>query len=211
MQHTDVINISNQRGKKYDYFECQDLENEVNGKTLLVINKVFSEMECDNLINISEKKGYEQAGLYTNTIKGNVIDTYVRNSDRCIIDDVTFAKILEKRLDCHIPKIYKGKKFVNVNHRFRFLKYDGSGHFIRHVDGQYSDKHSQSMITVLIYLNKEYKSGFTTIFPDEYSDGFSIIPDIGLVCLMDQTISHEVPELVSGIKYVIRTELMYQL
>jgi hypothetical protein len=31
-----------------------------------------------------------------------------------------------------------------------------------------------------------------------------------LNCLMDQNILHEVPKLITGSKYVIRTELMYK-
>ena len=60
---------------------------------------------------------------------------------------------------------------------------------------------------MLIYLNDDYEGGNTKFL---FDNEISIIPKIGLICLMDQNILHEVPKLVSGIKYVIRTELMYK-
>ena len=41
--------------------------------------------------------------------------------------------------------------------------------------------------------------------------GLSLVPQLGMVCLMDQSIEHQVPEISKGIKYVVRTELMYKL
>jgi len=41
-------------------------------------------------------------------------------------------------------------------------------------------------------------------------EGLTMAPEIGMLCLMDQEIEHEVPHLQDGIKYAIRTELMYK-
>ena len=59
---------------------------------------------------------------------------------------------------------------------------------------------------MLIYLNDDYEGGNTKFL---FDNEISIIPTIGLICLMDQNILHEVPKLINGVKYVIRTELMY--
>ena len=59
---------------------------------------------------------------------------------------------------------------------------------------------------MLIYLNDDYEGGNTKFL---FDNEISIIPKIGLICLMDQNILHEVPKLINGVKYVIRTELMY--
>ena len=61
---------------------------------------------------------------------------------------------------------------------------------------------------MLIYLNDDYEGGNTKFLFDD-SNEISIIPKIGLICLMDQNILHEVPNIINGVKYVIRTELMY--
>ena len=66
------------------------------------------------------------------------------------------------------------------------------------------------MITILIYLNDDYQGANTKFFSDSYDKiGLSLKPTNGMVCIMQQNIEHEVPKIERGIKYVIRTELMY--
>ena len=178
-------------------------------KILCKIENVFTLDECKHLISISEKNGYNKASLFTdNTGVEHYMDD-TRSCHRSIIDDPHLAKLLERRIWDVIPKLYNGMKYHSINERFRFLKYDGSGHFKRHTDGQYKDKVRKSHITILIYLNDLYTGGFTTFYPKNGNSGFVLNPKPGMVCLMDQDISHEVPPLIDGIKYVIRTELMY--
>jgi hypothetical protein len=184
--------------------------NIIPNKILLSLDNVYNKDECNQLIQLSEKTGYEKASLYTDN---NGIQHYNdgRDSLRCIIDDINLANDLEKRIKDIIPKIYNNMLFHSINERFRFLKYDGHGHFSRHSDAKYKTNKTISFITVLIYLNEDYEDGFTKFYSSPYdSEGFTLIPKTGMVCLMDQTIGHEVPELKSGIKYVIRTELMYE-
>jgi predicted 2-oxoglutarate/Fe(II)-dependent dioxygenase YbiX len=100
--------------------------------------------------------------------------------------------------------------FCEINPRFRFLKYTSGDHFAKHADEHYkNDKNEISLITVLIYINDDYEGGNTKFLFDDTTE-ISITPKIGLICLMDQNILHEVPKLITGIKYVIRTELMYK-
>ena len=197
---------------KQDYIEQPaNYINIIPDKLLASISSVFSSDECNILINYSERLGYKPASLYTDTHTGyEHFNNNVRDNLRSMTDDSEFVSVLEERIWYAIPKIYKGRRYHSINERLRFLKYDGSGHFQRHTDGAYSDTNRISLITILIYLNEEYNGGFTTFFPNSYtSNGFVLKPETGMVCLMDQGISHEVPELISGIKYVIRTELMY--
>jgi len=126
------------------------------------------------------------------------------------VDDINFAKILYKRIAHIIPNNYKDMTFCEINPRFRFLKYTDGDHFAKHTDEHYkNDKNEISLITVLIYLNDDYEGGNTKFLFDNDNE-ISIIPKIGLICLMDQNILHEVPKLINGFKYVIRTELMYK-
>ena len=89
------------------------------------------------------------------------------------------------------------------------VKYTSGDHFAKHTDEHYkNDKNEISLITALIYLNDDYEGGNTKFLFDDTTE-ISITPKIGLICLMDQNILHEVPKLINGVKYVIRTELMY--
>lgn len=203
--------IINKKGKKYNYHELQ-LFNRNDNLHLSCINNVLSDAECDNLINITENLKYKEASLFT--INGKeYFDYYTRKSQRCIIDNFDFANKLLQRITNYIPHIYRGKQFHSINERLRFLKYETDDNFNRHSDACYSDESNNisSMITILIYLNENYEGANTTFFTNSNDNkGFSLVPKIGMVCLMDQDIQHEVPPLLNGIKYALRTELMYE-
>lgn len=184
--------------------------NIVPNKVLLSIKNVLTERECNKIIKMTEKNGYKKASLYTDDKGKEHFYEEFRKSDRCIIDDERFVKKLEKRIYDYIPKIYDNKKYHSINPRCRFQKYKNNGYFARHSDSYYKSGSLISCITILIYLNDDYEGGFTTFFSNPSdTKGFLLKPEIGMICLMDQDIGHEVPHLTSGIKYVIRTELMY--
>lgn len=180
-------------------------------RILLPIYNVFTKEECKQLIEVLEKsKGFTRASLFTDVDGKEHYHTDVRNSERLIIDDDKFAKLLEKRIYNKIPKIYNGMDYKYINERFRFLKYNKGGYFARHADNNYRTNKEISLITILIYLNDDYTGAYTTFYNDVTDfEGKVLKPSVGMVCLMDQDIGHSVPPLQEGIKYVVRTELMY--
>ena len=179
-------------------------------KILQSIYNVFSEKECTDLINVIEKLGFNKASLFTDVDGIEHYHTDVRNSMRKIIDNYDFAQLLEKRIYEYIPKTYNNLEYHSINYRFRFLKYEKGGFFARHKDNNYKNKESLSLITILIYLNEDYEGGCTTFFANvDDKKGFTLKPKTGMISLMDQEIGHYVPILTKGIKYVIRTEIMY--
>lgn len=203
-----MIRIVNKKGKKYDYLTSYNIPANLNLLSVCV-EDVFSLIECEKIIKISESVGYEKASLFDHNGK-QFFYTDIRDSLRCIIDDVEFASVLEQRIQHFIPNEYRGKKFHSINPRLRFLKYnDTSHHFTPHQDGCYSTDKIMSMITILIYLNDDYIGARTSINKDKKTIIGEIEPKPGLVYLMDQDILHSVPNLITGTKYVIRTELMY--
>ena len=177
----------------------------------ICVEDVFSLIECKKIIEISETIGYEKASLFDRNGK-QFFYTYIRDSLRCIIDDSQFALTLEQRIQHLIPNEYRGKKYHSINPRFRFLKYNEiTHHFTPHQDCCYSTDKIMSMITILIYLNNDYIGARTSLNKDIKTIIGEIEPKPGLVYLMDQDILHSVPNLISGTKYVIRTELMYEI
>ena len=134
-----------------------------------------------------------------------------RKSERCLINDTSFADKLLHRIIKFIPNKYNNMILHSINYKLKFLKYCKGDYFTRHYDGNnISENGSKSQISILIYLNNDYEGAYTTFFKDkEDFNGFIIKPSIGMVCLMDQKIEHEVNALINGNKYVIRTDLMY--
>lgn len=179
-------------------------------KILLSVKNVIEPHICKNIIDITENIGYKPVSLYTDKDGVEHFDDNSRKGLRCIIDDYNFANKLEEIIFEYIPKTYNNMKYDSINPRFRYLKYDNCGYFARHSDSPYTVDGKTSLITILIYLNSEYTGGYTTFFKDvDDRRGFILVPETGMICLMDQTIGHKVPPIIKGIKYVVRTELMY--
>lgn len=203
-----TFNITNIKGKNYNYLKSYDIQTNENLLSICVDN-VFNSNECDELIRATENIGYIRASLFDKNGK-QYFYPEIRESLRCIVDDVAFSSVLEKRLIHLIPKIYRGKKYHSINPRFRCLKYnDTTHHFIAHTDDCYSNNEIMSMITILIYTNKDYEGARTSLHLDEKTIIGEIEPKVGMIYLMDQDILHSVPNLISGTKYIIRTELMF--
>lgn len=128
-----MIGITNKKGKKYDYLSSYDVEANLDLMSLCV-EDVFSLIECENIIEISETIGYEKASLFDLDRNGKqFFYTDIRDSLRCIIDDTQFALTLEQRIQYFIPSEYKGKKYHSMNPRFRFLKYNDTFHHFIHI------------------------------------------------------------------------------
>lgn len=204
----NIIEIKNKKCKKYNYLTSYKVQANLDLLSICV-DDVFNSLECIKLIEVSENVGYEKASLFD--AKGKkIFYTDVRDGLRCIIDDSDFSITLEQRIQHLIPLEYRGKKYHSINPRFRFLKYnEPTHHFAPHQDGCYSANNIMSMITILIYLNDDYAGARTCTNKDKKTIMSEIEPKSGLVYMMDQDILHSVPNLISGTKYVIRTELMY--
>jgi hypothetical protein len=105
----------------------------------------------------------------------------------------------------------------------RFLKYYPGGYFATHFDGQYRrpDGSERSFITIQIYINEGFEGGETTFYKgntytyarhinDPDGSPNPIVPKIGRVLVFQHDILHEGTLLISGIKYTIRTDVMYK-
>lgn len=168
------------------------------------IENVISVEECTQIIKSSENRGFSKATI------NNTMNTDIRKSSRVVIDDEDFSRIFYERLKHHIPHTFKGFNFAYINPFFRVLKYNIGDEFKPHTDGQFVDKNNNvSKLTLLLYLNEDYKGGYTSILTD--NKWMSIVPKQGKVLLQEQSILHAVFPIEEGIKYVIRTDLMYKV
>ena len=100
-------------------------------KLAFILLNVFSKEECERWIELSEKRGYEQA--LVNTGFGQVLMTDFRNNDRCVIDDFDMAKSLFERIKLYLPQQWEGYEIVELNERLRFLRYDPGNEFKTHM------------------------------------------------------------------------------
>ena len=97
---------------------------------------------------------------------------------------------------------------VGANERFRCYRYKRGMRFAMHSDGAfYRSEREQSWYTLMVYLNEEFEGGNTTFFVEPE---VSIRPRTGMALLFQHPIVHEGSEVTSGVKYVVRTDLMYR-
>ena len=122
-----------------------------------------------------------------------------------------------------------------INARFRCYRYTPGAVYRAHVDGAWppagidagtgkfvhdtSDDQIISRLTMVIYLNEGFDGGCTTFFTPAFEDGrlnaFPVKPCVGCALVFPHgdtqgSLVHEGSAVLSGVKYIIRTEVLYQ-
>jgi hypothetical protein len=178
-----------------------------------VVDDFLSEKECETLIEVTENSGYEDALVTTGVGKG-AMRKDIRDSKRNMLDDHNLAEYYFDKCKLFSPAAYEGRLLASVNERMRFLKYDHPGaKFVRHCDGSYPGKDNQrSKITMQLYLNQDYEGGETTFYSPKFENSTYKYKARTGSCLFFRQYGwmHEGSELIKGIKYTLRTELMYK-
>lgn len=187
-------------------------------KFAIILDNVFTKEECNNLIELSEKtpENYELAKINVGYNQQRINTSY-RNSQRWLNFNKTLADSFFEKIKDYIPKKFENRNVSCLNERLSFLKYFPGEYFKSHMDGRYTrpDNSESSYITVQIYLNdlNVEDGGETTIFKDSFNgihQEYRVIPKIGRVLLFEHEIEHEGSILQNGIKYCIRTDVMYK-
>ncbi len=198
-----------------------------NPRYAVVLHGILTPTECQNLIDISEQREYEQALVNIGGGNQAKMDD-LRNNDRAIIDDQVTAELIWKRIataltkenEAQLHQIQRGDRTwraVGLNERLRFLRYDPGTFFGPHMDGSYSREdpaHPQyghtSFVTAQIYLNGGFEGGATRFLNYRNDKGYDVVPNAGSILLFQHNIVHEGSVLLKGRKYTIRTDIMYE-
>lgn len=116
-------------------------------------------------------------------------------------------------------KVLKSVWRVNgLNPQFRFCRYTPGQKFAPHYDGDFIiDSSEKSLYTFMIYLNGGFDGGATNFLSDSATAGprgrvlASLPPQAGMLLVFEHNIYHEGEELRTGVKYMMRSDLMYKL
>jgi hypothetical protein len=195
-------------------------------KYIRVLENILTKQECDRLIEISERKGYEAALVNVGGGRQRLMAN-VRNNDRCIIDNWEIMEACWQRIlsVCQDGELLYGPSqqdrrlhAVGLNERMRILRYDPGTYFSPHYDGSYRRSYEAgpdrvgevSCVTAQFYLNEGFKGGATR-FLDGWNESqfYDVIPKVGSVLLFQHDLNHEGSLLVEGRKYALRTDVMY--
>lgn len=196
-----------------------DVPNLISTKALTNVLSIF---ECKQFIKIAEKIGFSP-----DSVDG--IDNIIW------IADSPLLATLYNRVKHLLPNRIQNKCLKGLNARWRFFRYYPGSTYRPHIDGSwvcsgindkgklvedlYGDRISR--LTFLVYLNDDFDGGETTFFLPSMSnqvgviDARSIRPQTGAVLVFPHgdsigTLVHEGSSVTKGVKYVIRTDVMYE-
>ncbi|TFK72277.1 hypothetical protein BDN72DRAFT_876579 [Pluteus cervinus] len=216
-------------------FSKTKLARDYTGSYVKILDNVFTAEECAALIRLAESDAkWEQAALhYGLGPEEKYVDTAYRNSDRILRWDQGAADMMLEKLKPYVPELweirsgdkYEGVvsasnkvlgtwKLVAVNERLSFLKY-GPGHYFKgHCDGQPTlPDGRKARVTIQIYLNEEgLEGGATRIWDSRQKNYIDVNPKLGRVLVFQQRgIWHSGEEVTKGLKYTIRSDLLFRV
>jgi hypothetical protein len=169
---------------------------------IFTISGVLSSTECQQLIDFAEAREFDAATI--NAWDGPRLDTEVRNNDRFIVDDPALAERVWNRVEAFVPRMLLGRQVRGLNERFRFYRYAPGQKFSWHADAPFRRENGElSLLTFMIYLNDTYKGGATRF------ETFALEGQAGMALVFEHGLIHEGGEVSQGLKYVLRSDVMY--
>lgn len=173
------------------------------GAGIFTVKNFLSPTECASYIQMSENIGFEEAAIQTR--EGPEVLKTVRNNDRIIFDDIDLAAFLFERAKQFLPDSIDDWRLLGLNERFRFYRYTPEQYFKWHKDGFYCRSSTEvSQLSLLLYLNGDYAGGETEFRWDV------IKPEAGMALAFPHLMMHQGAAIISGVKYVLRTDVMYK-
>ena len=198
---------------------------------------VLTPDECSRLVEMTETMGYlgDAAVTLPRSIRHNDNATWIADDETNRIIWERCAQALQDE-----EGILGGRRALGINSRFRFYRYGPGDYFGPHTDGAwpgsriidgelvanaYHDRYS--MLSMLLFLSDAYEGGATQFLvsrsdPSRPSRGHSDAnlvsvrtPLGGALCFPHGHhplhCMHSSQQIVSGHKYIIRTDVLFEL
>jgi predicted 2-oxoglutarate/Fe(II)-dependent dioxygenase YbiX len=133
--------------------------------------------------------------------------------DRMRINDTTLTQAIGAELARHAKALSAyccPPKRLVCHHQWFLTRYPAGGSITPHVDGTVTCDGRESIATILIYLNDDFKGGQTVFLQDkdsEYGVTDSVCPRRGSVLVLRQDAMHKGCTVEEGTKYLIRGDL----
>ena len=167
------------------------------------ISEFLSGAECDELIMLSEHRGFEPADI--SLPAGATFMKSIRDNYRAHFTDSAFNSDIWTKLKPLLPELSDSDSCdaVGLFQNMRFYRYNVGQKFKRHIDGRVKQNGCISRLTFMIYLNDDYEGGETKF------DDVTIHPETGMALLFIHEQKHEGLPLQAGTKYVLRSDVLY--
>ncbi|MDQ1830853.1 prolyl hydroxylase family protein [Massilia scottii] len=169
--------------------------------TVFSIDGFLDARACGELVALAEARGFAAAGV--RTAQGTKPMPTIRNNERAQFEAPDWIALLWQRLAAAGMPGLDGQAAVGLPRELRFYKYSAGQRFKMHKDGPWSEDGLSSKLTFLVYLNQGYEGG-DTVFKE-----FRVTPKTGSALLFVHDTWHEGAALTGGIKYVLRSDVLY--
>lgn len=170
---------------------------------IFLIEDFLTPQECDHYIELKHGQVFEEAKI--NMHGRQLMNKGVRDNERLIVFDANLAETLFRKASEFLPQQHEDYRILDFNEMFRIYKYSPGQRFKMHRDGSYiRNEHEKSFYTFMIYLNDDFEGGET-----EFENLFTVAPKKGSALVFHHPLRHEGKTLISGLKYVLRTDVMY--
>ncbi|KAL5416900.1 hypothetical protein PMIN06_008520 [Paraphaeosphaeria minitans] len=201
---------------------------------LRLIRDVLTPAECASIIAAGETMEF----IPDAPLRPQGEDTSVLAHNFYWIVDQAFHDALWARVKEFVPGVKEGKKVRGINRRFRVYRYVPGAEYRCHIDGAWppsgidpttsayiydaspASAKQSSLYTFLIYLNDDFRGGETTFFLPSVKEGvlnaYPVKPVMGSVAVFphgeaQDALLHEGTGVVEGAKYVMRTDVEYDV
>ncbi|GAB1856236.1 2OG-Fe(II) oxygenase [Flavobacteriaceae bacterium MHTCC 0001] len=171
---------------------------------IFLVENFMSKQECNFFIEKGEGVVFEEAKV--NIDGKQVMVKSIRNNQRILFKDTVLADSVWTKIKPFVSETFGVYRALGLNELFRIYKYTQGQRFKMHRDGSYERNEKEcSFFSLLIYLNEGYEGGETY-----FEEGLTIIPKVGDALIFHHPLRHEGKPLISGTKYVLRTDIMYR-
>lgn len=198
---------------------------------------LLSSSECEELVKLTEALGYgeDAAVSLPRSVRHNHNITWIADD---VTNRIIWDRCQPLMRDQQM--IFADKQAVGLNSRFRFYRYQKGDFFAPHTDGAwpgsrvvdgelvhnaFDDRWSQ--LSFLLFLSDDFEGGATQFYvnrndpgqPARQNEDFNIVnvrtPLGGALCfphgMHPLHCLHSSDEIISGTKYIIRSDILFEL
>lgn len=173
----------------------------LNDRSLVfLVEEVLAEAECAE--QIARMDALDVMPMQAGTPRGTV-----RKNARAIQYDQAFAARLFDVVKSHVPRELVGMHPCGANECIRYYRYQPGDFFKPHQDTDFQRSATEkSLLSIVVYLNGGYDGG-ELLF---HATGQRVKPRAGLAAIFGHRMVHESTPMVSGVKYALRSDVMYR-
>ncbi|BDA40651.1 hypothetical protein COCOBI_01-3040 [Coccomyxa sp. Obi] len=184
-------------------------------KDIFTLDGVLTADEAQRLIEAAESRGFEHQGS-----RGPAFGEAVRDNGRISLDDKEYADHLWAATG--IQAVFRnivldGRHACGLNPNIRIYRYTSGQKFGQHYDDSVSlDEERDTQYTLLIYLSgtgsQALVGGETVFYGKRGKVVANVVPKTGMALLHrhgDDCLLHEGKPVKSGIKYLLRSDVVF--